>query len=653
MGRPYESELAEFDDTYAWSMTASVEELAASISDAIHMPLIVVGSGGSLTSASVACALHTQFTGMLSRVMTPYELAMSPLTLKNCGVLLCTAGGSNPDVLACFEGLVRREPAALAAICTRRGTPLAMAASAYDWASCHEFATPVRKDGFLATNSLLATAVLLVRAYERVFSLVPSLPTTLAELLGTDLERHAFLATLEDTFEPLCARQTLTVLHGLLTQPAAADIESRFTEAALSNVQLADYRNFAHGRHHWLARHANETALLILSGPDDETAATRTAALLPKSVPLLHLRFSHGLSGMIAAVLHSIYLGWIAGKSKNVDPGRPKVPQFGRKLYHLKSIPKSSINGVAVPAFEANAIERKANLSIPTLYCRNQLDEWRDHFQVFSKRLTKTTFNGIIFDYDGTLCGTSERLNGLREDVIAALRSLLNAGILVGIATGRGKSVSQELRLHIRQSKLQKLIMIGYHNAGEIGLLNDETVPPMSSRLHDSLVPIEAALASHSYVHKHARVEAKGQQITLETTASSIVHDLWHRVSEIARHHADIGVQLVQSTHSIDVLAPGVTKRSLLTAMAQRLSKDNHEPHILCIGDRGRWPGNDFDLLAHPYSLSVDQTSNDPTTCWNLAPQSHRYVDACLHYLQSLELNNGTFRIRKLGRKSR
>jgi ABC-type nitrate/sulfonate/bicarbonate transport system ATPase subunit len=34
------------------------------------------------------------------------------------------------------------------------------------------------------------------------------------------------------------------------------------TEAALTNVQAADFRHFAHGRHHWLAKRADRTAVL-------------------------------------------------------------------------------------------------------------------------------------------------------------------------------------------------------------------------------------------------------------------------------------------------------------------------------------------------------------------------------------------------------
>ena len=196
MGRPYEFELAELGETYAWSMAASPESLAKSLAITLRLPLIAVGSGGSLTSASVAAFVHMRFTGMLARVMTPYDLSMSPLSLKETAVLLCTAGGSNPDILSCFKGLVRREPALLTAICTRRDTPLAKAAAPHDWVFCHEFPTPIRKDGFLATNSLLATMTLLIRAYEHIFSVPPSLPFVLDDLM------HPGVGTASDDVTP-------------------------------------------------------------------------------------------------------------------------------------------------------------------------------------------------------------------------------------------------------------------------------------------------------------------------------------------------------------------------------------------------------------------------------------------------------------------
>lgn len=648
MGRPYESELLELEDTYSWSLTAPLESLAASIATASRFPLITVGSGGSLTSASVAAVLHMRFSGLLARVMTPYELSMSPVSLGKTGVLLCTAGGSNPDILSCFDSLVRREPGLLAAVCTRQNTPLARAAAVQSWAFCHEIATPVRKDGFLATNSLLATITLLARSYEHVYTVPSSLPSSFAELLNPKGEHSNSLTKLEEDFERLHNCRTLVVLHGNLTQPAAVDIESRFTEAALGNIQLADYRNFAHGRHNWLARRADETGVIMLCSQDDRTVADRTASLLPKSMPVLRLGFSQDVSGMLSAVGHSIYLGWFAAKAQGIDPGRPKVAQFGRRLYHVRSIPKSPPVQIDIPELEARAVERKSRLTVATLHARNQLDAWRKHYRTFSDALTRRSFSGVIFDYDGTLCGSGDRFTGLRKDVISALLSLLRAGILVGIATGRGKSVREELRLKIRQRNFQKQVLIGYHNGGEIGSLDDANVPPASGPLDQSLLEINSVLAESTFVAHHSKIEAKGRQITLEASAPIIIQELYDCVSDAARHYLVDGLQVVQSTHSVDVLASGISKLALLTAMVDRLRERVDHPEVLCVGDRGCWPGNDYALLQHAYALSVDETSHDPSTCWNLAPPGVRQVDACLHYLRHFEAESGVFWFRNV-----
>ena len=100
------------------------------------------------------------------------------------------------------------------------------------------------------------------------------------------------------------------------------------------------------------------------------------------------------------------------------------------------------------------------------------------------------------------------------------------------------------------------------------------------------------------------------------------------------------GLTVLQSNHSIDILAPGVSKQVLVDKLKE-YSNPNKSASVLCIGDKGRWPGNDFALLREPCSLSVDEVSSDPETCWNLAPSGHRGVQATLHYMNNLRPLNG------------
>jgi len=146
----------------------------------------------------------------------------------------------------------------------------------------------------------------------------------------------AFIEQHREHFASVVDRETLVVLHGSTTKPAAIDVESRFTEAALANVQTADFRNFAHGRHHWLARHEYTSAVLAFAEEGDQIAR-RTLSLLPVSIPQCLVSVEAGLRGGIAAICQSIVLAGVAGIARGIDPGRPCVPRWGRKLYHLRA----------------------------------------------------------------------------------------------------------------------------------------------------------------------------------------------------------------------------------------------------------------------------------------------------------------------------
>src|SRR5665213_4053071 len=88
-------------------------------------------------------------------------------------------------------------------------------------------------------------------------------------------------------------------------------------------------------------------------------------------------------------------------------------------------------------------------------------------------------------------------------------------------------------------------------------------------------------------------------------------------------------LSVVTSTHSIDILAPFISKRKVVEDVLARLGYGSGPDSVLCIGDRGCPPGNDSDLLCHPLALSVDEVSADPLTCWNLATPGLRFDSAC------------------------
>jgi fructoselysine-6-P-deglycase FrlB-like protein/trehalose-6-phosphatase len=636
MGRPYAAELLELDATYEWAVAAPVSELARSIAQAIHFPLITVGSGGSLTAAHFATLLHTRLTGQASQTTTPYDLVTATQQLGGSSVLICSAGGSNPDVVTAAEVFIRRVPRQLIAITTKSGSLLQTLLESRSWPQCHAFATPTKKDGFLATNSLLATIVLLTRAYETWAGAKTCLPPCLDSLLHPEAARRDFVDQFREQVAPIVARSTLIVLYGATTKPAAMDVESRFTEAALANVQPADYRNFAHGRHHWLARHATTSAVLAFAEQGDDTAR-RTLALLPAPIPRWLVSVEPGLRGAVSAVCQSLFLASIAGDAKGIDPGRPHVPTFGRKLYHLKAMPRLHSRADSAQERMTVAIERKSGQPLSSLTIQGQLDGWSAHYRTFVERLSKARIRGLVIDYDGTLCAPHRRLDGPSSDVLKRLNLLLSAGVTVAIATGRGKSVREALHKHVTSAENRARLIVGYHNGAEIAPLGDKSCPPSERLLVPELATIAKSLRDSSTILRHATVEAKGKQISLELLPTGDATILLNEAIRLVARYGACGTSLVNSSHSVDVIAPGVSKENVVEHLAKLLRiTDGGATSILCIGDRGRPPGNDADLLRHPLSLSVDEVSDEPSTCWGIAEPGVRFDLACLEYLTRL-----------------
>ena len=113
-----------------------------------------------------------------------------------------------------------------------------------------------------------------------------------------------FRTYLRGQMEGMADSSTVVVLHDAFGSPAAADLESKLVEAAVCNVQVADCRSFAHGRHNWLDKHGKDTGVIMLSNHECDFVASRTAELLPREVPVAALRTNiRGAGG------HAVFAG--------------------------------------------------------------------------------------------------------------------------------------------------------------------------------------------------------------------------------------------------------------------------------------------------------------------------------------------------------
>jgi hydroxymethylpyrimidine pyrophosphatase-like HAD family hydrolase len=641
LGKPYNKELQQLEETFRTVMEMDISPLETFISAACVLPLYAVGSGGSLSAAHFVAYLHQKFCNQIAKAITPLDAVDLAVTRQSCFWFL-SAGGRNADINDAFKEVVTREPASLCVTCARTASPLAQYAQRYQYTDLFDFDLPSGRDGFLATNSLLAFAILTFRAYRSVFIPNGSNPLSLKDLLKHNGSMDSFLNNLRDQCSKIWERDTLLVLFGPATQAAAFDLESKFAEASLGHVLLADFRNFAHGRHHWLAKCGSTSAILALSTNNEKQIAEKTIGLIPQEVPIVHLNFSEqGIYSPIAALAVVLHLVALAGEARSIDPGRPGVPTFGKKIYHLRGLRKIKANG-------DNDIIIRRKIEPLFRYSEQYKYNLKEQAHKFIRELQRNIYSAVVLDYDGTLCTQKDRFKGLSTGVAEGLIRLLKGGALIGIATGRGKSVRISLRQAIPEIYWKRII-VGYYNGAECGYLSDETVPDGTEQVCSELKELSTALIKNIDLKDIGEITFRKHQITVEATDPGQLLFVWEIVNALNQKLDMHSNKVFASSHSVDILAPFVTKNTVIDVITKQFNIDKESP-VLCIGDMGAWPGNDYELLNNPFSLSVDLVSHDSRCCWNLAPAGLRGVQAMLFYFKCMDANNGSvsFKLRKI-----
>jgi hypothetical protein len=612
MGRDYQDELAHLKATRAWAASLDVVRWIEATRRSSSVPAIIVGSGGSIAAAHFAAGLYQRRHGHPAMVRTPLEL-LAQETLKDSDVWLLSAGGSNLDILAAWEAALDRHAAHVFVMCAQPDSLLASRARNHANATLIEFSVPSGRDGFLATNSLVAFMVLLARLFGE----------PVGKVQATEEWDLGFASSLDS--------KTLIVIHDAAQKPVAVDIESRFSESALGNVQVSDLRNFAHGRHVWLAKRATQSVVLILSTRESRDLAKSTMALLPPDVAVHHWAFDGEASATVMdGVIASMELASATARVIGRNPGRPGVPDWGSRLYGLGP------EGITVERKRhCRAVEIKAGRSLSRLTRDAQLSSYESALHGFLEQLGRLRLSSVVLDFDGTLVDTRDRFAPVSEPVAEQLVRLLEEGMHLGIATGRGKSVHKAL-IDCIPAVLRSRVLVGYYNAGTIRSLAESPDGMSDGPLRPALERVEATLNAHPSIGRWKR-ELRPTQITVEARHLDLrERELWFRVSEVLAHAGHHDVKAVHSSHSLDILPLDVTKVAVVSHLQESASGD-----CIQIGDRGRWPGNDSELLALPNSLSVDDVSPDLRTCWNVLPSGFAGAAGTVSYLKAIR--NGRF----------
>ncbi|NCU05095.1 MAG: HAD hydrolase family protein, partial [Chitinophagaceae bacterium] len=260
---------------------------------------------------------------------------------------------------------------------------------------------------------------------------------------------------------------------------------------------------------------------------------------------------------------------------------------------------------------------------------------WSNAYKNFKDILKITEFGSIVFDYDGTLCSSSERYTGLSDNIIKELIKLLNQDLVIGIATGRGQSVRKALYDKI-PTKYHPNVIIGYYNCADIGSLQNTRLPKKKSDKNNLLKNIYDLIKSYPFTEE-VLPELKPNQVTIEVRQKQGWKKVRAIIVDLVLTKNYSGIQILESTHSIDIIDQALTSKTSILAYCNKIAKKNSKKqNCLCIGDKGQWPGNDYQLLSTPFSLSVDEVSALSETCWNLLPPGIKNAKGTLYYLSHL-----------------
>ncbi len=630
----YDKELDRLPDTFEIARTANIDHLKVGIVNASEASVIAVGSGGSYTVSSLLCTLHETYTGRVSRPSTPLEIISNPTLASASPIFFISAEGKNPDIVEALQRARRHSARDLHVITNRHVSALQDALSEYPDVRVHTFEL-VEKDGYLATNSLILDATIVARAYEELDQHDDQIPLTIHDLSLHDTSIEEWIESGRQ-FASLAAQSTgVIVLHSPALKPIAADLESKLSEAAMLHCQVADLRSFAHGRHSWLTERSSDNVVLALIDPANEKLWRATRDLIPTEIHTLTLEIAGSrprdvLSGLVA----ELQLVSLFAEALGKDPAKPAVADFARDLYYidlpeLVDQPKHDTDAASLSKFAV------LGSHWPSI---TQRDPMRRAASAVRNGLCSRGFRSLVLDYDGTISSSSRRDCPPTRQVCDHLEGLVSRGVIVGIATGRGDSIRELLREAISETYWTK-IKLGLFSGGWIGDLTSE--PPSQGQTSEFLnhaarivgnlkhigVPIDVIRVYHPY------------QVSVRFRPGVDALSMWFVIVDAMRQAGVSFAGVARSRHSVDILAPGVSKSRLIRHIVQSDKLDPY--HVLTIGDQGAWPGNDSSLLDHKFSLSVATPSRKLDRGWKFTPGHKRDVDALLWYLEAIQLLDG------------
>lgn len=617
----FSSKLDGIPETIKRNCAADVRELTGWLKNGIGRVAYAVGSGGSAISAEYFAHCRRTLNSAPTVIQTPMEFALNAVDLKDADVWLFSAGGENADILSTAETLRHNRPAQVVCVTAKPQSRLQAHFEGFMEVAAHAVEVADR-DGFLSTHSLIGTITALLKASDGT---LPSPVPGLMEAWADEASKRLSAEYRQDIRKALVnpkTSDTVIVIADPRLAAAAVTIDTCLWEAAICPVQRTDFRNFAHGRHAWLHTRGKDTIIVALTGID--TAKSWHAIKSEIPAELRTLEFSLGNCGRYdcaLAIVDCMALVEAWGLATAIDPGKPALGQFADAIYDDTSLLDNMSRRTSAGRQKRIALTLR---DTPDFRGHDLIA----HEEELRKRFENAAFGAVVLDYDGTVIPTSNRDAEPGEDVVQELTRLLENGVKLGIATGRGGSVGRALR-KVLPEKYHTEIAVGYYNGGKLTSL-DETFD--DSTLGE---PFASLMAAMEWLNAKIGVDVeKIRSNKYQLTVFKRDMPMSGFASMFAEAFPDGELKLTESDHSFDILPASACKTNVVKTLESRM---DGSLATICLGDSGGYWGNDFILLGGPFGVSVGQVCDRTDTCWPFFGADINGPQALVRILRALQ----------------
>lgn len=601
--------------------------LADALRASAGRPSVAIGSGGSAIMAEFFARCRTTLGHGPTIVQTPMEFVVAGDDMSGWDVWIFSAGADNPDAVAALTSALVSAATGITLLTVNPDGAAAVSGTREE--RCRMIVAPVaeRKDGFLATHSLAAMATCMLAAADMVSSRSGSTETV--DRLADEVEHIAAAPRAID----LRPGDTVVVLHDPQCRTIATLIETSLWETAIAPVQRADFRNFAHGRHVWAARHPNSMLVIAVTAATSRDIWTGIRSALPDTIRAVEIDLGHaGRFGTAVSIADGLDVVRALGDAAGIDPGSPGRGEFAGAIYGDTGLVELASALDPAVRHKLQAVHQHDDPTCPVGDAPEARKAWL-------KGLSSARIGGILLDYDGTVVTTEARLDPPSPEIIAELVRLADAGISIGFATGRGGSAGAALRKALPE-RLHPAVAVGYYNGGHVRTL-DADIETDRPEADADLVALADWIEGQSLLAPGTKLKRGEVQITIRHDELT---DPVAFASSVASFSAvaDGRIKALSSHHSFDLLPTATSKTAVTDEMHRRMGPDRH---VLAIGDSGEPGGNDAELLGRPPSVSVDGVCGHLGGSWSLFGRALSGPVALLRILRALRTESGHARL--------